>query len=80
MKRARVVYADAIHDATPQGETHACLADHRIVRADEVVWPPPLEVGTILALGLNYADQHRKSRTDSRGHRPPHQHDPCQCN
>jgi 5-oxopent-3-ene-1,2,5-tricarboxylate decarboxylase/2-hydroxyhepta-2,4-diene-1,7-dioate isomerase len=32
------------------------LEDGRIVAEDAVVWLPPVEVGTIVALGLNYAD------------------------
>lgn len=55
MKTARIAYAGAIHQATPHGEK-LCLADGRIVSEDEVVWLPPFEVGTIIALGLNYAD------------------------
>jgi 5-oxopent-3-ene-1,2,5-tricarboxylate decarboxylase/2-hydroxyhepta-2,4-diene-1,7-dioate isomerase len=71
MKRARVAYAGAIHDAVPHGavdargargagladETSAVrLADGRIVAEDQLVWLPPFDVGTIVALGLNYAD------------------------
>ena len=55
MKTARVAYAGAIHSATP----HAAglrLADGRVLPEDAVVWLPPFEVGTIIALGLNYAD------------------------
>jgi 5-oxopent-3-ene-1,2,5-tricarboxylate decarboxylase/2-hydroxyhepta-2,4-diene-1,7-dioate isomerase len=55
MKTARVAYGGAIHTAYehPQGLK---LADGRIVAEDTVVWLPPFEVGTIIALGLNYAD------------------------
>jgi 5-oxopent-3-ene-1,2,5-tricarboxylate decarboxylase/2-hydroxyhepta-2,4-diene-1,7-dioate isomerase len=60
MKRARVAYAGAIHTAIPlQPEathTELRLTDGRVVREDEVVWLPPFEVGTIIALGLNYAE------------------------
>ncbi|HEU5297086.1 MAG TPA: fumarylacetoacetate hydrolase family protein [Burkholderiaceae bacterium] len=55
MRRARVAYAGAIHEATPQGQGLR-LADGRVVAEDAVVWLPPFEVGTIVALGLNYAD------------------------
>jgi 5-oxopent-3-ene-1,2,5-tricarboxylate decarboxylase/2-hydroxyhepta-2,4-diene-1,7-dioate isomerase len=55
MKTARVAYAGAIHQATPHGE-QLRLADGRIVSEDAVVWLPPFEVGTLIALGLNYAD------------------------
>ncbi len=58
MKTARVAYAGAIHTATPHNEqaNHVRLADGRTVAEDAVVWLPPFEVGTIIALGLNYAD------------------------
>ena len=55
MKRAKVAYGGAIHDAV----AHAAgvkLSDGRVVAEDAVVWLPPFEVGTIIALGLNYAD------------------------
>ena len=32
------------------------LADGRLLAEDAVVWLPPFELGTIIALGLNYAD------------------------
>jgi 5-oxopent-3-ene-1,2,5-tricarboxylate decarboxylase/2-hydroxyhepta-2,4-diene-1,7-dioate isomerase len=58
MKRARVAYGGSIHDAIehPSGLR---LEDGRFVAEDAVVWLPPFAVGTIIALGLNYAD-HRK--------------------
>jgi 5-oxopent-3-ene-1,2,5-tricarboxylate decarboxylase/2-hydroxyhepta-2,4-diene-1,7-dioate isomerase len=57
MKRARVAFAGAIHEATPGGaEGTLRLADGRVVTEEEVVWLAPFEVGTIVALGLNYAD------------------------
>ena len=55
MKTARVAFAGAIHTATP----HALglqLADGHVLAEDQVVWLPPFEPGTIIALGLNYAD------------------------
>jgi 5-oxopent-3-ene-1,2,5-tricarboxylate decarboxylase/2-hydroxyhepta-2,4-diene-1,7-dioate isomerase len=55
MKRARVAFSGAIHGAQPYGD-RLKLTDGRLVREDEVVWLPPFEVGTIIALGLNYAD------------------------
>jgi len=55
MKTARVAYAGALHEATPHGD-QIRLADGRIVAENAVVWLPPFEVGTIIALGLNYAD------------------------
>ncbi len=57
MKRARVAFAGAIHEATPgSAEGTLRLADGRLVGESEVVWLAPFEVGTIVALGLNYAD------------------------
>jgi 5-oxopent-3-ene-1,2,5-tricarboxylate decarboxylase/2-hydroxyhepta-2,4-diene-1,7-dioate isomerase len=56
MKRARVAYAGAIHEATPYAADAVRLADGRVVSEESLVWLPPFEVGTIIALGLNYAD------------------------
>ena len=56
MKRARVAYAGAIHEATPVAADAVRLADGRVVGEESVVWLPPFDVGTIIALGLNYAD------------------------
>jgi 5-oxopent-3-ene-1,2,5-tricarboxylate decarboxylase / 2-hydroxyhepta-2,4-diene-1,7-dioate isomerase len=59
MMRARVAYAGAIHDATPAASLageNLQLADGRVVAAEDVVWLTPFEVGTVIALGLNYAD------------------------
>jgi 5-oxopent-3-ene-1,2,5-tricarboxylate decarboxylase/2-hydroxyhepta-2,4-diene-1,7-dioate isomerase len=55
MKRARVAYSGAIHEATPHAQG-VRLADGRVVAESDVVWLAPFEVGTIIALGLNYAD------------------------
>ncbi len=56
MKRARVAYGGAIHDATATADDRLRLADGRIVGEADVVWLPPFEPRTIVALGLNYAD------------------------
>ncbi len=71
MMRARVAFSGAIHGATParkpegsrdpmeglQDQAEVLLLDDgRLVSGAEVVWLPPFEVGTIIALGLNYAD------------------------
>jgi len=60
MMRARVAYAGAIHEAAPlergRGEGRVRLADGRVLGEEEVVWLPPFDVGTVIALGLNYAD------------------------
>jgi 5-oxopent-3-ene-1,2,5-tricarboxylate decarboxylase / 2-hydroxyhepta-2,4-diene-1,7-dioate isomerase len=54
-RTARVAYAGALHEAVPHAAGIA-LRDGRVLREDQVVWLPPFEVGTIIALGLNYAD------------------------
>jgi 5-oxopent-3-ene-1,2,5-tricarboxylate decarboxylase/2-hydroxyhepta-2,4-diene-1,7-dioate isomerase len=54
MKTARVAHAGAVHDAVPH-ERGLQLADGRVLAPDQVVWLPPFEPGTIIALGLNYA-------------------------
>ena len=56
MRTARVAYAGALHSAHPHGVDRIRLADGRVLAESDVVWLPPLEVGTIIALGLNYAD------------------------
>jgi 5-oxopent-3-ene-1,2,5-tricarboxylate decarboxylase/2-hydroxyhepta-2,4-diene-1,7-dioate isomerase len=61
MKRARVAYGGAVHEAQPAGtgaaeDDRLRLADGRVVYGNAVVWLPPFEVGTVIALGLNYAD------------------------
>jgi 5-oxopent-3-ene-1,2,5-tricarboxylate decarboxylase / 2-hydroxyhepta-2,4-diene-1,7-dioate isomerase len=59
MKLARVACAGAIHAAQPHqlpdGRGAVRLIDGRIFAEDAVVWLPPLEARTIIALGLNYA-------------------------
>ncbi|MDE2371449.1 MAG: fumarylacetoacetate hydrolase family protein [Burkholderiales bacterium] len=55
MRTARVAYAGALHGATPHPQGLQ-LDDGRVLAEDAVVWLPPFEVGTIIALGLNYAD------------------------
>ena len=61
MRLARVACAGAIHAAQPHqladGRAGVRLTDGRMLAEDEVVWLPPLEVGTIIALGLNYAQR-----------------------
>ncbi|WP_213300724.1 fumarylacetoacetate hydrolase family protein [Paraburkholderia sacchari] len=55
MRRGRVAYAGAIHEARPEGK-RVRLADGRVREEHEVVWLAPFEPGTIFALGLNYAE------------------------
>lgn len=56
MKRARIAWQGAIHEAVPQGEGRLRLADGRTVAERDVVWLPPVAPRTVFALGLNYAD------------------------
>jgi 5-oxopent-3-ene-1,2,5-tricarboxylate decarboxylase/2-hydroxyhepta-2,4-diene-1,7-dioate isomerase len=59
MKRARVAYAGAVHEAVEH--SHGVrLGDGRVVAEEAVVWLPPFDVGTVIALGLNYADHLRE--------------------
>jgi 5-oxopent-3-ene-1,2,5-tricarboxylate decarboxylase/2-hydroxyhepta-2,4-diene-1,7-dioate isomerase len=55
MRRARVAYSGAVHEAVDAGG-RLRLADGRVVSEDAVVWLPPFQPRTIIALGLNYAD------------------------
>ncbi|MDX3985741.1 MAG: fumarylacetoacetate hydrolase family protein [Achromobacter sp.] len=55
MRTARVAYAGAVHTATPHADGLQ-LTDGRVVAEDSVVWLPPFDVGTVIVLGLNYAD------------------------
>lgn len=54
-RTARVAFAGAVHGAVPHPEGLQ-LADGRVLAEEAVVWLPPFEVGTVIALGLNYAD------------------------
>ena len=54
-RTARVAFDGAIHCATPHPDG-LCLADGRVLAEDRVVWLPPFEPGTIIALGISYAD------------------------
>jgi 5-oxopent-3-ene-1,2,5-tricarboxylate decarboxylase/2-hydroxyhepta-2,4-diene-1,7-dioate isomerase len=55
MKRARIAYAGAVHDAT-ESAGRVCLASGELLEERAVVWLPPFEVQTVFAVGLNYAD------------------------
>src|SRR5260370_32781230 len=80
MMRARVAFSGAIHTATPGRKPNGLqdpveglhdpteellLDDGRLVSGAEVVWLPPFEVGTIIALGLNYADHAKELKFNS---------------
>jgi len=63
-----VAYAGAIHSAVPAELATAArraARDGRLLAEDAVVWLPPLEPGTILALGLNYADHAKELKFDA---------------
>jgi 5-oxopent-3-ene-1,2,5-tricarboxylate decarboxylase / 2-hydroxyhepta-2,4-diene-1,7-dioate isomerase len=55
MKTARVAFGGAVHEAAPH-PVGLRLADGRVLGEDAVVWLAPFEIGTVVALGLNYAD------------------------
>jgi 5-oxopent-3-ene-1,2,5-tricarboxylate decarboxylase / 2-hydroxyhepta-2,4-diene-1,7-dioate isomerase len=55
MKTARVAYGGAVHSAVPHADG-VRLAYGRVLAEDAVLWLPPFEAGTVIALGLNYAD------------------------
>ena len=65
MKTARVAFGGAVHTAVPDAHgsepAHGAperlrLDDGRSVDGAQVVWLAPFEVGSVIALGLNYAD------------------------
>lgn len=59
MKRARIAWAGAIHEAfETNGQLR--LADGRAPVEGEFVWLPPVEAQTVFAVGLNYADHVRE--------------------
>jgi 5-oxopent-3-ene-1,2,5-tricarboxylate decarboxylase/2-hydroxyhepta-2,4-diene-1,7-dioate isomerase len=64
MKRARVAYAGGIHHAVSE-DAALRLIDGRLVTEDSVVWLPPVVPGTILALGLNYADHAKELKFEA---------------
>src|SRR5574343_1733131 len=59
MKHGRISYNGAGHQVTDAGVENAGrvrLADGRLLSEGEFQWLPPVEVGTVFALALNYAD------------------------
>ncbi|ROZ71303.1 fumarylacetoacetate hydrolase family protein [Ramlibacter sp. WS9] len=54
-RSARVAFGGAVHEAVEHAGG-VRLTDGRVLAETEVVWLPPFEVGTIIALGINYAD------------------------
>lgn len=59
MKRGRIAYNGAVHQVTEAGGG-VRLADGRVLDEGQFQWLPPVEVGTVFALGLNYADHARE--------------------
>ncbi len=55
MKRGRIAFNGAVHQVT-EDQGRVRLADGRIVAEGAFQWLPPVAVGTVFALGLNYAD------------------------
>ena len=57
MRRARVAYNGQTHEAVVSADGGTLtLANGCTVAEGDVVWLPPTRPGTIIALGLNYAD------------------------
>ena len=57
MRRARVAYGGQTHEAVVAADgATLTLADGRTVAESVVIWLPPTQARTIMALGLNYAD------------------------
>ena len=54
-RSARVAFSGAVHHAVEHAGG-VRLTDGRVLPESAVVWLPPFEVGTIIALGINYAD------------------------
>jgi 5-oxopent-3-ene-1,2,5-tricarboxylate decarboxylase/2-hydroxyhepta-2,4-diene-1,7-dioate isomerase len=55
MKTARVAWNGAVHSAMPH-DRGLQLPDGTVLAETAVTWLPPVVPGTIVALGLNYAD------------------------
>lgn len=55
MMRGRIAWAGAVHAVT-ESQGRIRLVDGRLLDEHEVVWLPPIEAGTVFAVGLNYAD------------------------
>lgn len=58
MRTARVLWQGRLYEAQPvPGQDHRLqLANGTQLDDTQVTWLPPFEVGTLIALGLNYAD------------------------
>ncbi len=56
MKTGRIAYQGAIHEVSETREGRVRLPDGRVLPDEDFIWLPPVDVGTVFALGLNYAD------------------------
>ncbi len=56
MKRGRIHFEGQALDVTEGADGKVQLSDGRLLNETEVQWLPPVAFGTIIALGLNYAD------------------------
>ena len=56
MRHGRIAFNGAIHEVSRADDGRVRLADGRLFDEDKVEWLPPIEAGTVFALGLNYAD------------------------
>ena len=56
MKHGRIVLNGAIEQVTQAPDGRVRLADGRLLAEADCQWLAPIEVGTVFALGLNYAD------------------------
>jgi len=56
MKRGRIIFEGRTFDVKEGKDGRVELPDGRLLQETEVQWLPPVEFGTIIALGLNYAD------------------------
>ena len=55
MRTGRIAWGGAVHAIT-ESRGRVRLVDGRLLDEHEVVWLPPIEAGTVFAVGLNYAD------------------------
>ncbi len=56
MKTGRIFHNGAVHYVQPGEPGFVCLPGGLMLAENAVQWLPPVQPGTIFALGLNYAD------------------------
>ena len=69
MKRGRILLDGQVLDVREQ-DGQVALVDGRLLAEDQVHWLPPMDFGTVFALGLNYAD-HAKELAFSKAPEEP---------